>query len=173
LAQIALSALANEHISIPPKLIAFSTLCDVVREVMNPQDVRGFARVISPTLVGLYRSGCDLDCLFGLESERCKNLGVVARRYSQRLEKQGFIPFGLELRRAIAAIRHPQKLFVYGFLYLRPDEAEFINAIADDGSILCLPSDGDAIFANNRNTIKEMENWSWEVKPCEAAAKAA
>ena len=62
-------------------------------------------------------------------------------------------------------------VLVWGYPRLGRDEVAFIDGVAGEGSVLCLPYAEDHTFSENRETAEELERrgWTIEMKPPQAS----
>jgi RecB family exonuclease len=147
---------------------AAETLRKAVRIVLPNADASSVARHYREILGAALRSDIDLDRLANVDSERPRTLARIAIRYVDMLDKMHLVDSDAVLSTVLRrGLIKPQKILVYGYfrarqLSARPEEIEFIDRFAGDGSVFYLPCGEDALFAANREWNSLLESRGWQ-----------
>lgn len=147
---------------IAPPMIALGTLKSAVRDVFGVQDSAPVVSRVSQILKTILRVGIDhtkLQC-YG-EKEEVKKLGAIAAEYVRRLRAQKMIDREETLRFAASLNPRKRRILVYGYFRGRVEESEFIDAVADDGSVICIPVHENHIFKINHERVSWLEDRGW------------
>jgi RecB family exonuclease len=144
-------------------LTAYRTLRNAVREVINPLDIEGTARALTPALKAILRAGVDLEALKNFLGERVQQLARLADAYQVGLRTLGAIDPAEIFWQATRCQPERQSIFVYGYFHPRRDELTFLNAVAGEGSVMILPCAEEDIFTSNREAISWLQQQGWVV----------
>ncbi|MGK7938195.1 MAG: PD-(D/E)XK nuclease family protein [Xenococcaceae cyanobacterium] len=157
-------AVRKQGWTIASSLMAHRLLHKAIRETQDNKDVEGIARLFTPTLNSLLRSGVDLNALQKYPSVRIQKLAKLALVYQKRLrERKALAPAELFWQGSQIVANTNSYLF-YGYFTPGEDQIAFINAIAGDDSIMILPDGEGDFWAGNKNKIAYLEARGWIVK---------
>ncbi|MFN6965068.1 MAG: PD-(D/E)XK nuclease family protein [Pyrinomonadaceae bacterium] len=140
----------------------------------------GALRAVRAALGDILRAGVDVDRLqSAAESPRIAEIAAIAKRYVEILAGRGLIDG--EARLAVASRLErfePAKLLVYGYFRgrdrrARPEEFEFIDRAAGDGSIFYLPVGDGPMFEANREWAEWFVERGWSTERTDPAVVAA
>ena len=166
LESLAEAVVSKQGWAIASSLMAHRIVREAIRETHEHKDIEGIARLVTPTLNSLFRSGVDFEALRQYSSARVQKLAQLAFVYQQKLRD----------RKAIATAElfwqgskvgtwqcHIPYLF-YGYFTPGEDRIAFINAIAGDESIMVLPGGEGDFWAGNREKIAYLQERGWIVQ---------
>lgn len=152
--RLASEIIATEGLRVASSLEAWSTLREALRQVTAVSDELGYLRTWSPSIYELLRAAPRLEPRDAVPedapalSSRTRQLIQVTRCYQQRLREQGWVDSHELLWRAaeIASTNEIERrsLLIYGYFHPRADELAWVEAIAQDPSLLCLTSSQSA-----------------------------
>jgi hypothetical protein len=150
-------------------MIAADVLKGAIAREVPGIDAGAFSRRINDTLKAILRSGVDIDLLERHAPNRVKPVARIARNYVAALRRMNLIDSEASLIEAtkLDNIRK-EKILVYGYFRgrqakARPEEIEFIDRIAADGSVFYLPCGPEAIFEENNKWRDILVSRGWEV----------
>lgn len=152
----------REHgYTIAPSMYAYGTLRRAVREVVGTADAGAVASRISQILKTVLRTGIDVGLLKEHGSAQVKELAAVAEEYRRRLREQNMIDRDETLLFAASLKPQKRKILVYGYFRGRVEETEFIDAVADEGSVYFLPVASHHSFTVNRSRADWLIERGW------------
>ena len=115
----------------------------------------------------MLRSGIDTDLLLTVGSERARTAALIARRYVELLSRERLIDADAALVTAVKKhLVESVKVLIYGYfrarqLPARPEEIEFIDALAGEDSIFYLPCGEGPLFRSNRAWHQLLTSRGW------------
>jgi hypothetical protein len=162
LSDIAQKIVQKQGIQAAPALIAQQTLHSVISQ--TTADAEGMTRSVFPTIRALLRATPTLEHLDLSSSPRVRQWVQYARSYRDELRQKKYIDSSELLWRATELEPTRRKILVYGYFCPQWDELEFLNAIADDGSIFFLPLPDHSLFTENKAAVEWLQQQGWQVK---------
>jgi len=132
-------SLLKAGIRVAPILIALRLLHTAVGTVIQTSDVEGTTRALSSAVKAILRAGINLKSLAAANSNRTKQLALLTQTYVSLLREEGMIDPAEVLWQASNVITKRQPVLIYGYFHPRIDQLNFLNAIADDDSVMVLP----------------------------------
>jgi hypothetical protein len=151
-------------------MIAADVLKGAITREIPLIDASAYSRRINDTLKAILRSGIDVDLLERHAPNRVKPVARIARTYVATLRRMGLVDSEASLVEAARLENIKQeKILVYGYyrgrqVKARPEEIEFIDLIAADGSEFYLPCGAEAIFEENNKWRDILVSRGWEVR---------
>jgi len=162
LRRLAIKALEASDQRIAPDLTAQRLFRQVVQDIVQPVDVLGTARAWLSGVRSLLQSSPNLAAVTDT-SPRTTQLLNVARAYQTALSEKGFID-GAELYwQAANSNVTPQQVLIYGYFQPRPDELDWINALAAEESVLVLPVVDSPLFGDSQASVDWLVKKGWQV----------
>ena len=138
---------------------------EVVAGADAAETARHYREIVGATL----RSCGDVRKLESVGSGRAKTLARIVRRYVELLERERLVDSEAALATAVKlGIIEPRKVLIYGYfrarqLPARPEEIEYIDKFAADGSVFYLPCPEGALFRVNREWRDRLLRSGWEI----------
>lgn len=163
LERLARQVLRTAGLDVAPALLATRLLEDAAPEAISGPDPRGAAQSLTGALKQLFRAGADLDVIAAQGSERAVRLARLGLAYRAKLRARGLVDAAEALMIAATLVPMRQALLVFGYARLGRDEAAFLEAIADDRSVLLLPDDGSPVYADQQAVATALEAAGWAV----------
>lgn len=164
LEKLAQHRLKQKGIRCVPTVMASRWLKTVVSEIIPTADTEGTTRAITPALQAILRAGVDLKQLATVSSHRIKQLAELAVTYIDLLKSHGVVDPASMLWEASRIVTEREQLLIYGYFQPRFDQLNFLNAIADHGSIIILPCPDAALFQENRAAINWLQEQGWKIR---------
>ncbi len=164
---LARKTLFNRRLGVAPEFTASRILQETVKEQLNPSDVMGTARMITPALRLLLQAGTDFDHLIQSGSQRCQQLACIAQSYRTKLREHQWIDSSELFWEAAKGEPERQAVAIHGYPCLKNDELNFILAIADEGSEIVLPYPNHAAFENNWTAAHYLKKHGWKYSQSE------
>jgi len=167
--QIGKASLKKRGFGIATPMLAADALRTAVRTVLPHVDASSVARHYREIIAEILRSGICTDKLAASGSERAHDAALIADSYRAILQDARLIDSDAVLAEAVRPnVIEPRSVLVYGYfrgrqLPARPEEIEFIDRLAGDGSIFYLPSCDAPMFSANREWIELLKLRGWEV----------
>ncbi|MGL5034131.1 MAG: PD-(D/E)XK nuclease family protein, partial [Microcystaceae cyanobacterium] len=143
---------------------AYYQLRNVIRDIINPQDLEGTTRTWMPIIQNLLRANPQLTLTDTL-SDRSKQLIQTAIAYQTALHQNQQFDFAELYWQAINVLENTAQkhsLLIYGYFTPSPDEIAFITAIAGDNSFIYLPTGEEDLFSSQRHTIATLKQEGWQ-----------
>jgi CRISPR/Cas system-associated exonuclease Cas4 (RecB family) len=156
--------LIENGIRVASGLLASRWLQTAVSEIIPTSDTEGTARAITPALQAILRAGVDLEQLATVGSNRTRQLAELALAYTDLLKLQGMVDPASVLWEASRIVTKRQQLLIYGYFQPRVDQLNFLNAIADDGSVIILPCPDAPLLQENRAAITWLQQQGWQIQ---------
>ncbi|MEP6945192.1 MAG: PD-(D/E)XK nuclease family protein [Acidobacteriota bacterium] len=127
------------------------------------EDTGALAKRLSGVLAIVLRTGIDPSKLVQFGSERVKRLGKTVIAYRNALRARNLIDAAETLH--FAALSEPKRMrmVIIGHYRARKEEIEFIDSIADDGSVYYLPCGDAGFFAANRHWADHLSEKGWQI----------
>lgn len=163
LRDIATQILTPKRIRITSPLNGQKALQAAIREVLPVRDLEGTARTWMPTIQTILRSMPSLPADVEVFSEKVKQLFRVTHTYQTILRQDSLIDRAEVLWQAVGEQPERRSLLLYGYFHPRPDELAFIEAIAGEDSVFCLPVTEHSLFNENRAIANQLQNCGWQV----------
>lgn len=169
LRSLADEVLRKNGINVADYLQTQFALIRAITAVCGAKNASSLAVKYRPDLSAALRTGVNLVELEKHGSERVKTFARVARKYTEILGKQKAIdPEAVLTNARSCCASEKRKILVYGFfrgrpILSRPEEYEFIDAIADEESIFFLPAGEGYLFEENQKWIDELVRRGWEI----------
>jgi len=167
LQSIAKDLLKKNGFGIATPIKAAETLRRAVGFVMHGSDASAVARHHREIIGAMLRSGVDTKKLGAAGLERARMAALIAERYVELLGRDRLIDPDAALITAVKSrlVRHSQVL-IYGYfrarqLPARPEEIEFIDALAGEGTVFYLPCGDGPIFHSNREWRDRLTSRGW------------
>ncbi|CAN5559025.1 hypothetical protein BH10ACI3_BH10ACI3_10160 [soil metagenome] len=167
LPSLARQVLRTRGIAVAPAVVARHSLKMAIFRAYPDADTSSTAMRISEILRTVLRTGIDIEQLIEQNSPRVRQLGIVAKAYSQEIAREKFIDHEERLWAASQIATEPQKLVIYGHHRARKEEVHFINSIAGEDSIYYLPCHDAGIFTVNREWADWLIARGWQVEDSE------
>ena len=148
-------------------LATHQSLIRAIKLTSPVADATGMAQMVAGAIKSVLRSGVALEVLAASESKRLQWLSELITAYQTELQTARLIDPTESLWRAtqlqidLGLVRQP--ICVYGYIQPRPDELAFLNALADDRSILLLPYRESGEFLHNQQAIVWLQQQGWNV----------
>jgi ATP-dependent helicase/DNAse subunit B len=148
---------------------AAECLRQAVRDVYGSADASAVASHHREVIGAMLRSGVDLRRLAKVGSPRSRSAAAIAGRYVQILLVDKLIDPDAVLWAAVEReLVQKLNVVIYGYfrsrqLEARPEELEFIDLLAGNGSIFYLPCGSAPVFAANREWLRVLSERGWEV----------
>lgn len=150
-------------------MIAADVLKSAIMRELAGSDLSAVSQRVRETLGAILRSGIDMDLLERHAPERVKPVARIARTYVAMLRGMNLIDSEASLVEAakLENVRM-EKVLVYGYfrgrqVKARPEEIEFIDRVAAEGSVFYLPCGPEAIFEENNKWRDILVARGWEV----------
>jgi RecB family exonuclease len=151
----------QQGVNVASAITAHRSLCLTVRKILKSADVVGTAQLWAPALKAVLRSGITPETLAKVGSERIQPLTELVSEYQAQLKFLGLIDSTEVLWKAAQLQPEHQAICIYGYFQPRLDELAFLNALADDESVLFLPCGESSEFTNNQQAISWLEEHGW------------
>ncbi|MBW4671594.1 MAG: PD-(D/E)XK nuclease family protein [Cyanomargarita calcarea GSE-NOS-MK-12-04C] len=164
LESLAEQSLREKGLRVAPALQSSRLLRAAVSEVIQTLDIEGTTRALNSAMKAILRAGVDLNGLAAIGSFRTQQLARLAQTYTQLLAQEGIVDSTVVLWQAGNVGVERQQLFIYGYFNPRIDQLHFLNAIADDGSVMVLPCPESSIFTDNQAAVSWLQKQGWEVQ---------
>jgi RecB family exonuclease len=170
LQSIAKDALKRNGFGIATPIKAAEVLRCAVSEVLPHEDASAIARHHREIIGAMLRSGIDVEKLSVVGSDRARRAAQIAGRYVELLKRDRLVESEAALDTAAKLnIIRPEKVLIYGYfrarqLPARPEEIEFIDQVAADGSIFYLPLSDAPVFASNREWADLLLSRGWQIE---------
>ena len=159
------------HYHLAPKLKAQQLLRAAV-ETTAPKDLEGTTRVWVPAIQEFLQVSPSLPESDVIVSPRISQLIQVTTTYQALLRDGNWIDPHEAYWRSLEHSLERQSLLIYGYVQLRADELAFIEAIADEHSILVLPWRDHPDFKEVALTIDQLADNGWIVESGDPAEDA-
>lgn len=147
-----------------PSLIAYRTLQAAIAEVLQPQDLQGTTRTVVSAVKALLRAGLHLQSIQAYPSRSIQQIAELTERYRAQLHQEGLIDAADLFWQATQRCSERQTIGLYGYAHLQIDELTFLNAIAGDGSVICLPDADLEQAISNQQAISWLQHQGWETE---------
>ena len=161
---LAQQSLLKKGFRLAPVLIARRALRDAVGKVIQPSDIDGTARTLTPALKAVLRAGVDLDALEAVASSRIQQLARIVRAYQANIRANGLIDSAEVLWRAAELDSSSLSVLVYGYFHPRMDELTFLNAVSGNGSVMILPCPNHDTFTDIQEAVGWLRQQGWQVE---------
>jgi PD-(D/E)XK nuclease superfamily len=160
---LAVDVIRANGLSVAAPATARQLLKRTIAGLFPGQDAGALAKRLGGALAIILRTGIDPAKLLEFGSDRVKQLGSVATAYQDTLRAKRLIDHSETLH--MAARRKPKRrrVVILGHYRARKEEVEFIDAVADDGSVYYLPCGGAGFFAANRRWINHLAEKAWDI----------
>ena len=168
LESLAETAVRKQGWTVASSLMAHRLLTETVRETKNGKNIDGVASLLMSTLNELLRSGADLRALQQYANARVQKLARLALVYQHKLRRQKAIASAELFWQASQQVANPGSYFFYGYFTPSQDCLAFINAIAEDGSVMVLPGGDNDLFAENNRAIAHLQARGWQAQESRA-----
>lgn len=152
---------------VAPTLIALRLLRTSVSTVIQTSDIEGTTRAVSSAVKAILRAGINLKSLAAANSNRTKQLALLTQTYVSLLREEGMIDPAEVLWQASDFITKRQPVLIYGYFHPRIDQLNFLNAIADDDSVMVLPCPESSNFVDAKKAVEWLQQKGWEVQALE------
>ena len=164
LASLAETVVRKQGWAIASSLMAHRILREAIRETQGNKDIEGIARLVAPTLSALFHSGVNFESLQQYPSLRVQQLAQLALVYQQKLRNKKAIAPAEVFWQGSQSVTNTNSYLFYGYFTPDTDRIAFINAIADDDSILILPCGEGNLFSENKKAIAFLQERGWIVQ---------
>lgn len=164
---LAKQCLLEEGIRVAPILLALRLLRTSVSTVIQTSDVEGTTHAFSTTVKAILRAGINLESLATVSSIRTQLLARLAQTYVRLLRERGMIDPAEVLWQASDVITKRQPVLIYGYFHPRIDQLNFLNAIADDKSVMVLPCPKSINFVDIQKAVEWLQQQGWEIQVLE------
>ncbi|MBS3967008.1 MAG: hypothetical protein KGZ60_07145 [Truepera sp.] len=147
--RLARKVLQEAGLLVASEIVAYRTLMQAVAEVIDPQDVPGTTRLLQGAVRELLRAGLSKPARL---PGKVAALLELSARYRALLDAAKLVdPAEVTAR---AAAMSPARLVVQvrGYPRLGWSEFDFLDAIADKGSLLVLPVQASGLFSGNEES---------------------
>ncbi|MBR8836034.1 MAG: PD-(D/E)XK nuclease family protein [Stigonema ocellatum SAG 48.90 = DSM 106950] len=161
---LAMQSLVVAGIRVAPILMALRLLHTAVSRVISTSDVEGTTRALSSAVKALLCAGINLESLAAVSSTRTQQLALLAQTYVSLLRERGMIDPAEVLWQGSGTTTKRQPVLIYGYFHPRIDQLNFLNAIADDGSVMVLPSPESSTFVDTQKAVEWLQHQGWEVQ---------
>jgi len=161
---LAKQSLVAAGIRVAPILMALRLLHTAVSTVISTSDIEGTTRAVSSALKALLREGINLESLAAVSSTRTQQLALLAQTYVSLLRERGMIDPAEVLWHGSGATTKRHPVLIYGYFHPRIDQLNFLNAIADDGSVMVLPCPESSTFVDPQKAVEWLQHQGWEVQ---------
>ena len=148
---------------IASSLMAHRILREAIRETHGNRDIEGIASLVTPTLNSLFHSGVDFKALQQYPSVRVQKLATLALLYRQKLRQRKAIAPAELFWQGSQIVTNTSSYLFYGYFTPGEDRIAFINAIADNNSMMVLPCGEGDLFTGNRDKIAYLQARGWRV----------
>ena len=170
--QYARKTLRQHGLLVASELVRHHALRDAVRAVIGPSDLTGYTRTVRGTVQELMRGGFPYRDPGDDLSPRARHVLGLATHYVERLRAQALVDPAAVLWAAAEACAKRKTLSVIGYPRLGLGEWVFLDAAADDASVLTLPYGTHPSFSLNRELAQRFEASGWQVTHSEVAGEA-
>ncbi len=164
LESLASESLKENGLPIATALQSSRLLRAAVSEVIQTLDIEGTTRAINDALKAILRAGIDVNELAAASSSRTQQLARLVQAYMQLLRQENIVDSTEVFWQASNIIHQPQQLLIYGYFNPRIDQLNFLNKIADDGSIMVLPYAEKNYLINYQEAVDLLDNNDWEIR---------
>lgn len=164
---LAKQSLREANIRVAPILMALRLLHTAVSIVIPTSDIEGTTRALSSAVKAILRGGIDPKSLAAVSSTRTQQLALLALKYVSLLREKGMIDPAEVLWQVSSTTTKRQPVVIYGYFHPRIDQLNFLNAIADDGSVMVLPCPESSNFVDTQNAVEWLQYDGWEVQVLE------
>ncbi|MEH2236648.1 hypothetical protein [Nostoc sp.] len=161
---LAKRSLLEAGIRVAPILIALRLLHTAVSTVIQTSDVEGTTRALSSAVKAILRAGINLESLAAASSNRTQQLALLTQTYVSLVRERDMIDPAEVLWQASNVITKRQPVLIYGYFHPRIDQLNFLNAIADDGSVIVLPCPESSNFLDTQKAVECLQQQGWEVQ---------
>jgi len=161
---LAKQSLVAAGIRVAPILMALRLLHTAVSTVISTSDIEGTTRAVSSALKALLRAGINPESLAAVSSTRTQQLALLAQTYVSLLRERGMIDPAEVLWQGSGATTKRHPVLIYGYFHPRIDQLNFLNAIADDGSVMVLPCPESSTFVDPQKAVEWLQHQGWEVQ---------
>ncbi|MBE9098801.1 PD-(D/E)XK nuclease family protein [Vacuolonema iberomarrocanum] len=151
------------HYHLVPRLKAQQLLRAAV-ETTAPKNLEGTTRVWMPAIQELLQASPSLPESEVIVSPRISQLIQVTKTYQALLRDGNWVDPHEAYWRSLEHSLERRSLLIYGYVQLRADELAFIEAIADEQSILMLPWRDHPDFKEIALTVECLEEKGWTVE---------
>ncbi len=156
--------LKRRGIEIASALTSYKLFRQTVQAVLAPNDPVGTGRTLLPTVRMLLQSVASLENIPDGISERAERILRLVPKYQSKLRQSGLVDESEIYWRTVEGEPDRRKVLLYGYFQLRPDELELIDAIAEDESVLFLPTLEHDYFQQNRAAITFLKSRGWQIE---------
>lgn len=143
------------------EIVAYRTLAQAVAEVLAPRDVPGMTRVLQPAVRELLRVGPGEP---GQVQGRAASLLELSERYRALLDGANLVDPAEVTARAATLGGERLLLQVHGYPRLGWSDLDFLEGIADEGSLLVLPFQASGLFTVNEKSAAYLAERGWVVQ---------
>ncbi|MEH2331133.1 hypothetical protein [Nostoc sp.] len=154
-------SLLKAGIRVAPILIALRLLHTAVATVIQTSDVEGTTRALSSAVKAILRAGINPESLAAVSSNRTQKLALLAQTYISLLREKGMIDPAEVLWQANGVITKHQPVLIYGYFHPCIDQLNFLNAIADDDSVMVLPCPESSNFVDPKKAVEWLQQKGW------------
>ena len=169
LQSIAKDCLKKKGFGIATPIRAAETLRRAVGFVIPRSDASAIARHHRETIGAMLRSGIDSKKLIAIGLERARTPALIAERYVELLRRDRLVdPDAVLITAVKEKLISRSKVFIFGYfrarqLPARPEEIEFIDALADEDSVFYLPCGDEPLFQSNREWRDRLNACGWVI----------
>ena len=162
--------LFKSGLAVASSIKAGAALRAAVQTVVQGSDASAVAAHYREMVGAVLRSGVNLHALSSSGSRQAEMVGRIASRYVDILKGNSLVDSDAALSTAVRLnLVRPQNVLIYGYfrargLHTRPEEIEFIDRLAGDGSTFYLPCGDAPLFFQNRECVALLKERGWEVK---------
>ncbi|MBW4480790.1 MAG: PD-(D/E)XK nuclease family protein [Tolypothrix brevis GSE-NOS-MK-07-07A] len=164
LEKLAEQSLREKNLRIAPALQASRLLHAAALAVLQTPDIEGTIRAVNGAMTAILRAGVDLKKLATIGSYRTRQIASLAQSYTIMLTQESIVDSAEVFWQSSGIVSQRQRIFIYGYFNPRIDQLHFLDAIADDGSVMVLPCPESSIFRENQEAVSWLEKQGWEVQ---------
>ena len=146
-------------------------LRQAIETVLHPHDLNSVYKIMAPLVNELLRVGIDEAKLRRTGSSSCVQLAAVLSLYQSALKEWDVVANSAKLWAAAASAPEPTKLFVIGYPRLGHADVHFLDAVADEGSVLVLPFIPHDLFSENQQAADFLAARGWSIEKTETLPK--
>ncbi|MCC0177532.1 PD-(D/E)XK nuclease family protein [Waterburya agarophytonicola K14] len=143
-------------------LLSRRLLQNAVKQVISTKDIEGTAKAFLTAIKDLFRSGIDLQQLQQNTDPRIQQLASLAIAYQAQLRHRKRIDAAELYWQGAIDIAYQKPYLFYGYFAPTKDELAIVNAIADQDSILVLPTDD--LYPQNQKSLAWLQSQGWEFR---------
>jgi ATP-dependent helicase/DNAse subunit B len=158
---LASTVLEEAGIKVASETWCYRTLETLVRDVFDTSDPGGLCRVVAPLVRELTRIGISPDELKRSQAQQTQHLAELLKRYHHALQEAQLVDRSQVIWRALPLITKTQRLLVTGYPRLGSADLHFLDAIADTGSHLILPTAEHNMFSRNNEAKTHLAHHGW------------